>query len=224
MHAFHLVVAGDHPGDVARGRKGSEHLFTLPHLDVREVEAGVRRVEVAPPLQRFFQPVTGQRIEQAEAVMQLLAVIDHCPLHREHVLGLHERHRAAVLEHQIGRHQKVDVIDPLQRLQPARSRPLLPDEVVRCGVESALRRDVDDVGGATAVVEEAAHRMGHVAVAGAEYLFVLLEGAHPRRLMARTCIGGAEERGDAGLHPLQRDVAVAGGLDVNAGRFVEAHV
>src|SRR5262249_43389853 len=99
---------------------------------------------------------------------------------------------------------------------------LLADEVVWHRVQPAAGRDVEDVSGLPAVVEEPAQRVGHVAVGCAEHLLVLLERPDPRRLVARPLLGRAEEGGDAGLDALERQVAIAGGLDVDAGRLVNA--
>ena len=182
----------------------------------------MRGVELSAPVDRLFQVVSGQGVEETEAIVQLLAMLDHRALHGEHPTGILERHRAPVLEHEIWRHQEIDVLDPLERLQAADLRPLLADEIVWSRIEPARRRHVQDVGGAAAVVEEAAHGVAHEVVAGAEDLLVLLERAEPRRLVAGPLRGGAQESGHPGLHALQRNVPIAGGLDVDARRLVEA--
>ena len=94
---------------------------------------------------------------------------------------------------------------------------LQADEVVRGGIEPALRLDVEHIGGLAAVVEEAPDGAGHEALRLAEDPGVLLEGADPGGLVVRTLDGDAEEGGHAGLHRLERDVAIARGLDVDAG-------
>ena len=145
VHAFEAIGARDHPGDVPGGRHRGEHLLALSDLDEGKIEARMRGVEVAAPLERLLQPVSGKRIEDAEPVVQLLAVIDHRALHGEDLPGLLEADGAPVVEHQIGRHHQVDVLDPLQGEEAARLAPGEPDEVVRGRIEPALRTDVDDV-------------------------------------------------------------------------------
>jgi hypothetical protein len=114
------------------------------------------------------------------------------------------------------------VVDALERHQPSRLAALLPDVVVGSGIEPAFGRDVADVGGLAAVVEEAAQGRGEVAWGGAEDLLVLLVGAHPGGLVARALVAGAQKSGDPRLDSRQGDVAVARGLDVDARRFVQA--
>ena len=217
MHPLGGVVAGDAAGNVPGGRHRLQHLFAFAHLDPGKIEAGVRAVEVAPPGDRFLHVVPGKGVEQAEAVVHLLAVVDHRPLHRQHLLRPGEPHRALVLPHQVRCDDQVDVVDPLQRLQAARFDALQADEVVRGGIEPALRLDVEHIGGLAAVVEEAPDGAGHEALRLAEDPGVLLEGADPGGLVVRTLDGDAEEGGHAGLHRLERDVAIARGLDVDAG-------
>ena len=181
----------------------------------------MRAVEVAAPLDRFLHVVAGHRVENAEPVVHLLAVLDHGPLHGEDVALFLEADRVLVLPHQIGGDDEVHVVDPLQRLQPAGHGSLLADEVIGRGIEPPLGRDVQDVRSLAAVVEEAADGAGHEPFGLAEDLRVLLVRPDAGRLVVRALLGHAEERGDAGLDLLQRDIPIPRRLDVYAWRFVE---
>ncbi len=171
---------------------------------------------MAAPLDGGAHVHPRQRVEQRHPVVHALAVVDHRALHRQHVLRLGEAHRLAVLLHQIGRGEQVDVVEALQRAQAAPLAPHRSDVIVRGGIEPAFRLDVHHVGGAPAVLEESAHPGGKETVVVAEDLLELLEGADAHRLLPRPLQRHAEEGRDAGLHRLERDVPVASRFDVDA--------